>query len=258
MDFGCVMRAMILCAGYGSRLGSLTQEIPKPMLPLGRRPMLEYMIANLARHGFTEIAINLHFMPEVIQAHFGDGSEFGVALEYSHEPELLGTAGGLKRMEEFLSRDESFLVHYGDVLTDQDYSAMLGFHRDRKALGTLLLHKRAKSNSVVKMDGAGRITLFLERPSAEAQNAHTETWVNSGVCILSREIFRCIPQKGFADLPRDVFSQVAKEGRLFGYPLTGYRCAVDSPERYEEAQRAMGNGKCRIEEDRVHRNQSSH
>jgi len=245
MDFGCVMRAMILCAGYGTRLGSLTQEIPKPMLPIAGKPLLEYIVANLARHGFREIAINLHFKPKIIQEYFGDGSKWGVWFEYAHEPELLGTAGGVKRMEGFLSRDDCFMVHYGDVLTDQDFSAMLDFHRDRKALGTLLVHKRAKSNSVVTMDRSGRITCFLERPEREV-HVHGEVWVNSGVCVLSRDIFNHIPQNGFSDLPRDVFSQIAKEERLFGYPLTGYRCAIDSPERYEDAQRAIIKSECRI------------
>ncbi len=209
------MRAMILCAGCGTRLGSLTEELPKPMLPLAGRPMLEYIVANLVRSAFDEIALNLHFRPQIIGAHFGDGSTFGVRLHYSHEPELLGTAGGVKRMEGFLSRDDCFLVHYGDVLTDQDFVAMLRFHRERRALGTLLLHRRAKSNSVVEMDDSGRVTLFLERPGEEALRGRGDTWVNSGVCILSREIFPRIPE-GFADLPRDVFPDAAREGRLFG------------------------------------------
>jgi len=239
------MRAMILCAGYGTRLESLTEAIPKPMLPLAGRPMLEYIVANLARSGFGEVAVNLHFLPEIIRTYFGDGAAFGVRLHYSHEPELLGTAGGVKRMEDFLSRDGCFLVHYGDVLTDQDFSAMLRFHRAKDALGTLLLHRRAYSNSVVEVDELGRITLFLERPAEEEKRGLEEAWVNSGVYILSREIFRHIPE-GFADLPKDVFPTLAKEGRLFGFPLAGYRCAVDSPKRYAEAQEAVLGGACRI------------
>ena len=127
-------------------------------------------------------------------------------------------------MEDFLSRDGCFLVHYGDVLTDQDFSPMLRFHRAKDALGTLLLHRRPYSNSIVELE---------------------EAWVNSGVYILSREIFRHIPE-GFADLPKDVFPTLAKEGRLFGFPLVGYRCAVDSPKRYAEAQEAVIGGACRI------------
>ena len=141
---------------------------------------------------------------------------------------------------------ECCLVDYGDVLTDQDFSAMLRFHREKRALGTLLLHRRAKSNSVVEMDESGRITLFLKRPAPEELHDRGETWVNSGVCILNREIFRHLPKDTFSDLPRDVFPSVVKEGRIFGYSLTGYRCAVNSPKRYEEAQQLVLGGACRI------------
>ena len=153
-------------------------------------------------------------------------------------------------MEGFLSRNDCFLVHYGDVLTDQDFSAMLRFHRERRALGTLLLHRRARSNSVVEMDDSGRVTLFLERPRYDESRERGETWVNSGVCILSREIFQRFPE-GFADLPRDVFPDAAREGRLFGFPLSGYRCAVDSPKRYSEVREAVRCGACRIDPEGV-------
>ena len=100
MDSQGTMKAMGLCAGYGTRLGDLTRDLPKPMLPLQGRPMLEYTLMNLRRHGFDEIAINLHFQGRLVQDHFGDGSGWQVKLVYSHEPELLGTAGGVKKMRE--------------------------------------------------------------------------------------------------------------------------------------------------------------
>ncbi|MEI6916344.1 MAG: nucleotidyltransferase family protein, partial [Armatimonadota bacterium] len=108
MDPGRKMRAMVLCAGYGTRLGDLTRNVPKPMLRLQGRPLLEYLIANLARQGFDQIAVNVHFMPHMITDYFGDGSRWNVTLTYSHEAELLGTAGGVKRMEHFLSQGDAF------------------------------------------------------------------------------------------------------------------------------------------------------
>ncbi len=143
------MKAMVLCAGYGTRLGNLVTEIPKPMLPLGDRPILEYTLRHLARHGFHEVAVNLHFQSEVIRNYFGDGSRFHVRLVYSDEPELLGTAGGVKKMAAFLAGSDPFLVHYGDVVTDQDFTAMLHFHRENNALATLLVHQRENSNSII-------------------------------------------------------------------------------------------------------------
>lgn len=244
------MKAVILCAGYGTRLGSLTDETPKTMLFLAGRPMLEYIICHLAGHGFREIAVNLHFMPEVIESYFKNCSDWDVELTYFHEPELLGTAGGIKKMEPFLEQDNFFLIHYGDVLTDQDFTEMLKYHQKKEAMATLLLHTRNKSNSIVEMDNSGRIRLFIERPIETERTGIKSPWINSGVYICSPDIFNHISDSGPSDLPRDVFSKVVADGKLFGYPLTGYRCAVDSPQRYKEAQEAIASGACRINIER--------
>jgi NDP-sugar pyrophosphorylase family protein len=236
---------MVLAAGFGTRLGDLTREVPKGMLDVGGRPLLEHIVAHLARHGFTGIAVNLHFQPEMIRDHFGDGSRWGVSLNWSHEPELLGTAGGVKRMESFLRAGEPFLVHYGDILTDQDFTAMLAFHRERRALATLLLHERVHSNSVVHLDTEGRITGFLERPDEAERAAAQPGLVNSGVCICAPEFLDAIPAGVACDLPRDVFTKLAPTGRLFGFRLTGYRCAIDSPARLAEARAAIAEGRFR-------------
>jgi NDP-sugar pyrophosphorylase family protein len=246
MDFITAMRAMVLCAGYGTRLGDLTREIPKPMLPLPEHPLLAYLLAHLRAHGFGEIAINLHFLPETIPGYFGDGAKMNVALTYVKEERLLGTAGGVKNMENFLRASDPFLVQYGDVVTDQDFTAMLRFHQARGALATLLLHQRIRSNSVVSLDGEGRIVGFLERPSAEERRGVESSWVNSGICLCRPEIFGHIPVGTTCDLPRDIFPKLIGTGQLFGFPLSGYRCAIDSPERLAEARAAMTEGRCRI------------
>ena len=241
------MRAMVLSAGYGTRLGDLTRDTPKPMLLLQGRPMLEYIICHLARHGFNQIAINLHFMPDAIQGYFGDGSRFGVELVYSCETELLGTAGGVKKMADFLGAEGAFMVQYGDVLTDQDFTAMLHFHRERNALVTLLVHQRERSNSVVSLDQEGRIIGFLERPTEEARRGVQSPWINSGICICDPQLLDEIPAGVACDLPRDVFPRLIDSGRLYGFPLSGYRCALDSPDRLAEARAAIADGRCRIQ-----------
>ncbi|MBT9143751.1 MAG: UTP--glucose-1-phosphate uridylyltransferase [Dehalococcoidia bacterium] len=216
--------------------------------------MLEYIVCHLARHGFDQIAINLHFMPEAIQDYFRDGSWLGVELVYSYEPQLLGTAGGVKKMGDFLGAGEAFMVHYGDVLTDQDFTAMLHFHRERNALVTLLLHQRARSNSIVSLDKEGRIIGFLERPTEEARRGVKSPWVNSGICICAPQLLDEIPADVACDLPRDIFPRLIDSGRLFGFALSGYRCAVDSPDRLAEARSALAEGSCRIslpEEDAI-------
>lgn len=246
MDSRDVVKAMVFCAGYGTRLGRLTRETPKPMLLLQGRPMLSYILHHLRNHRFDEVAINLHFQPEMIRNHFGDGRAWGVRIEYSYEPQLLGTAGALKKMEAFLEGERAFLAQYGDILTDQDLSAMAQFHLQQEAIVTLLLHRRANSNSVVCLDSASRITSFLERPTPEQRRNVTSDWVNSGICMGGPELLREIPPGVSCDLPRDIFPKLVRTGRVFGFPLSGYRCAVDSEERFRAAEEALASGACRI------------
>jgi len=237
---------MVLSAGYGTRMGDLTREIPKPMLPLNDQPILEWIVRNLAQNGFTEVAINLHFHPEMIRGHFGDGSKFGVKITYSEEPQLLGTAGGVKKMESFLRESDPFLVQYGDVVTNQDLHAMFDFHRKKRALATLLIHARAKSNSVITLDAENRIVGLLERPTEDARRGVTSHWVNSGVCLCHPDILDSIPLSAPCDLPRDIFPRLLATRRVFGFPLTGNRVAIDSPERLAQAEQIFKSGITRI------------
>jgi mannose-1-phosphate guanylyltransferase/phosphomannomutase len=236
------MKAMVLCAGYGTRLGDLTREIPKPMLLLEQHPILEYIVCQLVRHGFDEIALNLHFLPELIRDYFADGSRWQSRLTYSHEAELLGTAGGLKRMAPFFADGQPLLVHYGDVVTNQDFTAMLNFHRRRHALATLLVHRRSRSNSALCVDEEGCIRHFLERPTDAQWETVASPWVFSGIAICEPELLDLIPPATACDLPRDIFAKHAPSGRLFAFPLTGQRCAIDSPARLAEARAAAVQG----------------
>lgn len=243
------MRALILAAGYGTRLGSMTQLTPKPMLPLCGRPLLEYVVRNVRQHGFRRLTINLHFLPETIRGYFGDGSRFDASIDYSYEPELLGTAGGVRKMAEMSPVCETMLVHYGDVLTDQDLSAMVRLHRERRALATMLVHQRKGSNSVAVLDEGGRVTRFLERPSEQQREGIDSPWANSGICLCERDVLDLIPADRPADLARDVFGQLVHSGRFFALPLSGYRCAIDSVERLAEAEAAVGARRCRLSWD---------
>jgi NDP-sugar pyrophosphorylase family protein len=206
------------------------------MLLVQDRPILEHILRNLAHHGFSEVVLNLHHHPQVIQDHFGDGSAFGMRLTYVLETQLLGTAGSVRNAAAHLAGPEPFLLHYGDVLTNQDFEAMVRAHRQNGAEATLLIHQRAKSNSVVLVDGAFRVTRLLERPTATERALVDSPWVNSGVYVLNPSVLDHIGSEPPQDFPRDVFPALIAKGHVFGFPLTGYRCAIDSPERLAHAR----------------------
>ncbi len=230
------MKAVVLCAGFGTRLGDLTREIPKPMLDIQGKPLLAYLLGHLRPEGIADIAINLHFRPEVIREWFGDGSRWGLRIRYSPEEQLLGTAGAVRNLEPSLRDEDAFLVQYGDVLTDQPIAPLLRCHREHGALATLLVHRRKRSNSVVTVDDTGRVIGFLERPADPDLAPLDSCWVNSGMFLCSGEILDLIPKGRPSDFPRDVFVPLVATGRLYAVPLEGYRCAIDSPERLAEAR----------------------
>lgn len=239
------MRALVLCAGLGTRLGELVRDCPKPLLPLAGEPLLVHTLRWLARHGFRDVAINLHYRGDDIRAAIGDGSAQGVRVHYSPEAEPQGTAGAVRELGDWFDPAHGLLVVYGDLLSDQDLGALRSAHAEHDAAATLLVHQRRGSNSLLDLDASGRIRAFIERPDAATRAAHPFPWVNSGVQILGPRLLRHIPVSGPADLPRDVYTVRAGRERLQGVPLSGYRCAIDSPERYREAQAALAEGRCR-------------
>jgi mannose-1-phosphate guanylyltransferase len=208
---------MVLAAGLGTRLRPITYEMPKPMVPVLNRPVMEHILRLLARHGFTETIANLHWFPDVIQGYFGDGSKFGVELTYSHEERLLGTSGGVRNVADFLG--ESFLIISGDALTDVDLKAMREFHESHDGIATLAT-KRVEDTSQfgVAITGSdGRIQGFQEKPDpAEALS----DLANCGIYMFRSEIFDFFPEPGtskaagpgdppgFADWAMDVFPRL--------------------------------------------------
>jgi NDP-sugar pyrophosphorylase family protein len=240
------MKALVLCAGLGTRLGALTQDTPKALLPVGGEPLIAHTLRYLACHGFTHVAINLHHLAPLIRAFVGSGRQFGVEVTYSLEERLLGTAGAVRRLADFWDGERDFLVMYGDLLVDADLGPMLDRHRACGAAATLLLHQRPGSNSLVRMADDGRITAFIERPTETARHAASHPWVNSGIQVLTPSLVRAIPDDRPADLPRDVYAPLIGHAAIFGHPLVGYRCAIDSPERYLEAKEAFATGRYRV------------
>ncbi len=211
------MRAMVLAAGLGTRLRPITYGMPKPMVPVLNRPVMEHILRLLARHGFTETIANLHWFPELIEGHFGDGTSCGVELTYSREESLLGTSGGVRNAADFLG--DSFLVISGDALTDIDLAAMREFHSSHDGVATLATRRVTDTTQFgVAITGAdGRIQGFQEKPEpAEALS----DLANCGIYMFDAEIFDFFPAPGtskaagsgdpdgFADWAMDVFPRL--------------------------------------------------
>jgi len=229
------MRAMILAAGKGTRLGSMTAELPKPMLPLGDRPVLAWTLERLAASGINEVIINLHHAPTAIPQFFGDGSTWGVQITYSPEPEILGTAGGVKHAQNLLG-NETFLVVYGDNVFDWDPSHMLAVHHAQAAFATIAVAEVADASrsGLVAFDAEGRISRFVEKPGPLPD---PRGWVNAGVYVLDHAIFDHIPVAQFCDFGFDVFPRLLDGGlRLQAFQLASAPLAIDTPDSYEAAQ----------------------
>jgi mannose-1-phosphate guanylyltransferase len=218
------MRAMVLAAGLGTRLRPVTRSVPKPMVPVLNRPVMEHIVNLLATHGFEEVIANVHWFPEVIKGHFGDGSKFGISLEYSAEDELLGTAGGVRKASHFFEDD--FLVISGDAMTDIDLAKMREFHRSHGGIATLATRRVSDTSEfgVVITDEEGRIQGFQEKPDPEEALSDL---ANCGIYMFNREIFDYFPAPGesklmapghpdeFADWAYDVFPALLDAGLAF-------------------------------------------
>ena len=236
------MKAIILCAGYGTRLGELTRDTPKPLLKVEGFSLVDYILANLRKHGFVDVTINLHHHPERIRESLADWSERGVTLSYSYEEKLLGTAGAVKKVGDFFTREDMFLVHYGDVVTNVDLKKMVSFHHSHQAMATILVHKRRRSNSALKFDENFCVREFVERPAEAFWETVDTAWVNSGVMIFSPKVLDLIPLGDHADWPRDIFPDLISAGQLFAHCLEDYRIAVDSVERLGQLQQDIKRG----------------
>lgn len=239
------MKAVIMAGGEGTRLRPLTCNLPKPMVPILNRPMMEHIINLLKKHEITEIANTLWYLPDDVTAYFGDGSRFGVSMNYYVEDKPLGTAGSVKNAGEFL--DETFIVVSGDSLTDIDLTQAVQFHRDRNAVATLVLTRVSNplNYGVVITDGAGRITQFLEKPSWSQVFSDT---VNTGIYVLEPEVLELYERGQNFDFSRDLFPRLLKEGApIYGYVAEGYWSDVGSLEVYHGAQQDCLDGKVQIQ-----------
>lgn len=235
-----LMKAMILAAGYGERLWPLTADRTKPALPVLGKPLVGYVAEYLAGFGIDEVVVNLHHHPESVRRSLGDGSQFGVTLEYVHEPVILGTSGALDNARALL-QDDTFVVVNGKLITDLDLNAALREHRARNALATLVLRPNEKFErfSFVEVED-GLVKRFAGMPSRDTWQSAGAPLMFTGIHIIEPRIFEYVPQGVFSDSVIDVYPQAIAKGEIIlGHVATGMWYELSTLQRYLDISLAL-------------------
>jgi len=240
------MKAIIMAGGFGTRLRPLTLGLPKPMVPMANRPMMEHIVKLLRQHGFDDILSLLYFQPDIITNHLGDGSALDVKMQYLKAEDDYGTAGSVRNAGDFIG-DDRILIISGDVLTDFDLSAAIRYHEESGSVATMVLTKieNPLQYGVVITEEDGRITRFMEKP----------TWgevfsdrVNTGIYILEPKVVRMIPYQKFYDFSKDLYPRLLADGApMFGYTAEGYWRDVGNIKEYMQAHTDILDGTVKVD-----------
>jgi mannose-1-phosphate guanylyltransferase/phosphomannomutase len=240
------MRAVVMAGGEGSRLRPMTANLPKPLLPVANRPVMEHVLRLLRRHGVTDTVVTLQFLASLVRNYFGDGDELGMSLQYATEQRPLGTAGSVKNAESAL-RDDTFLVLSGDALTDADLTGMVEFHRANGALVTVGLKSVPDplEYGIVICDGDGQVNRFLEKPTWGQVFSDT---VNTGIYVMEPEVLAEVAADEEVDWSGDVFPRLLARGApVFGFAFDGYWEDVGTLDSYRQAHLDVLNGHVEVE-----------
>lgn len=233
-----------MAGGKGTRLKPLTCSLPKPMVPIINRPVMEYTVDLLKEHGITEIGVTLAYMPTMITDYFGSGKDWGVNLHYFIEETPLGTGGSVKNAEEFI--DDTLLIVSGDALTDLDIQKALAFHREKGSKATLVLRNEAVpiEYGVVITDEAGKIIRFLEKPSWGEVFSNT---INTGIYILEPEVLDYFSKGDTFDFSKDLFPRLLNDQvPMYGYVMNEYWCDIGDLSSYKETHFDILAGKVKL------------
>ena len=239
------MKTVALAAGKGTRLYPLTGETPKPMAPVADTPIIEHIFFLLATHGVREVRINVHYLADALLEAYGEESQRdGMSVRLNREEELLGTAGGAKRLAR--DYDDTFVVISGDALTDVDVGELVAFHREKGALATIALRRVHDTTGfgVVETDEDCRILGFQEKPNPEEA---ISTLANTGIYVLEPRALEYIPEDTFFDFAKDVFPKFLENGERFvGYQGDFYWSDIGTLEAYRQAQYDVLSGKVKV------------
>jgi NDP-sugar pyrophosphorylase family protein len=236
------MKAMILAAGEGMRLRPITETVPKALVEVGGRPLIDYALDTVRRAGLTEVVINLHHLGDLIRDHVGDGSAHGLRALYSAEDPLLGSGGGIVHARSLLG-DATFVTLNADTIVDVDLEAIATYHRDKGAMATMVLREdpRMADFGLIRTDAGGRIRRFLDHtgPGAPADDV-LEAFMYSGVQVLDPGVFRYMPGQGAFSITAVTYpDMLAADEPLYGYPFKGRWITVGTPAELEAANRTL-------------------
>jgi NDP-sugar pyrophosphorylase family protein len=240
------MRAMILAAGLGTRLRPLTNTVPKALVPVAGRPLIEYGLLFLKSQGIEEVVINLHYLGEKIRAALGDGSVYGLRITYSPEELLLETGGGIKKAQTFLD-GETFVVLNCDTILELDLHALLTAHRKHRAVATLVLRPdpEAARYGILETDAWGCIRRFLGQPAEMSESL--SPYMFTGCQMLEPRVFAFMPEGKPFSTTRETYPQMLRAGEsLYGFIHTGPWMVVDDAEGIARATQAIISGRVRL------------
>ncbi|MDO8587779.1 MAG: NDP-sugar synthase [Armatimonadota bacterium] len=238
------MKAMILAAGVGSRLDPLTRNLPKPMVPIVNKPVMEHIVELLARHGFTDIMVNLYYLGDQIQSYFGNGEKWGVNIQYSMEDRLWGDAGSVKRCEEFF--DDTFLVIGADDLADIDLTRLVRVHKEKNAAATIALSivDDPSEYGIALINEGDRVVRFVEKPRREVFS----NTANTGVYVFEPEILELIPRGVEYGLGKHLLPFLLQQKRRFNGHLTAsYWSDVGNMKQYQQTHYDVMDGRVSID-----------
>lgn len=236
------MRAIVLVGGFGTRLRPLTLTVPKQMLPVGNRPMIEEVVGHLARHGIDDVVLSLGYKPDVFQAAYPDGTCAGVRLHYAVEPSPLDTAGAIRFAAESAGVAERMVVVNGDVLTDLDVAELVRFHDGHGGLATIALTPVDDPSAfgVVPTDGDGRVLAFIEKPPRDEAPTNL---INAGTYVLEPAVLDRIATGRRVSIEREVFPALAADGALYAMASDTYWLDTGTPAKYLQAHLDLADGR---------------
>lgn len=235
------MKAMILAAGMGTRLRPITNDIPKSIIPIEDKTLIEYLLLLLKRYGIKDIIINLHHLGNKIEEVLGDGSRWGIRISYSKEDIILGTGGGIKKAQAFFG-DSTFIVINGDILVDLDLRDLIGFHQKMGGITTMVLRKNDNPDlySSVKIEQNRRIRQILDRPGWSGKDLNS--YMFTGIHLIEPRIFKYLPDDKYYSIIDAYMDMISSGEELYGYIMEGPWFEIGTLERYRKIKVDYGEG----------------